>query len=96
VLVETSTCCFAWTLIPNYFNLLLQTGSTPIATVVRRLLTGYAVSFNRRHRRHGNLFQNRYKSILCQRDSYLLELIRYIHLNPVRAGIVPSGYWGRA
>jgi hypothetical protein len=55
---------------------------------MRRLLTGYAVSFNRRHRRHGQLFQNRYKSVLCQEDPYLLELVRYIHLNPLRAGIV--------
>ncbi len=55
---------------------------------MQRLLTGYAVSFNRRHRRHGHLFQNRYKSILCQEDAYLLELVRYIHLNPLRAKIV--------
>ena len=52
------------------------------------MLTGYAVNFNRRHKRYGHLFQNRYKSILCQEDTYLLELIRYIHLNPVRAGII--------
>jgi hypothetical protein len=57
---------------------------------MRRLLTGYAVSFNRRHRRLGQLFQNRYKSILCQEDKYLLELVRYIHLNPLRANIVPE------
>ena len=55
---------------------------------MRRLLTGYAVSFNRRHRRHGQLFQNRYKSILCQEDAYLRELVRYIHLNPLRARLV--------
>jgi len=55
---------------------------------MRRLLTGYAVSFNRRHKRHGQLFQNRYKSIVCQEDVYLRELVRYIHLNPIRAGIV--------
>jgi hypothetical protein len=55
---------------------------------MRRLLTGYAVTFNRRHRRHGQLFQNRYKSILCQEDIYLQELARYIHLNPMRAGLV--------
>jgi hypothetical protein len=53
-----------------------------------RLLTGYAVSFNRRHRRHGPLFQNRYKSIFCQEELYLLELARYIQLNPSRAGLV--------
>jgi len=87
LLSESNTPCFAWTLIPNHAHLLLRTGTLPIATVMRRLLTGYAVSFNRRHRRHGHLFQNRYKSILCQEDPYLLELVRYIHLNPLRAGI---------
>ncbi len=88
VLTATGTPCFAWALIPNHLHLLLRTGQTPVATVMRRLLTGYAVSFNRRHRRHGQLFQNRYKSILCQEDLYLLELVRYIHLNPLRAGLV--------
>jgi hypothetical protein len=68
--------------------LLLKTGLTPIAFVMRRLLTGYAVSFNRRHRRHGQLFQNRYKSFLCEEDVYLKELVRYIHLNPLRAKII--------
>jgi putative transposase len=88
ILTDTKTSCFAWALIPNHLHLLLRTGVAPIATVMRRLLTGYAVSFNRRHRRHGQLFQNRYKSILCQEDPYLLELVRYIHLNPLRAGLV--------
>jgi putative transposase len=85
ILTETQTCCLAWALIPNHTHLLLRTGPTPISTVMRRLLTGYAVSYNRRHRRQGHLFQNRYKSILCQEDTYLLELVRYIHLNPLRA-----------
>ena len=53
---------------------------------MRRLMTGYAVTFNKRHKRIGHLFQNRYKSIACEEDPYLLELIRYIHLNPLRAG----------
>lgn len=57
---------------------------------MRRLLTGYAVIFNLRHKRSGNLFQNRYKSIVCEEDPYLLELVRYIHLNPFRAGIVKN------
>jgi putative transposase len=90
ILAETQTFCFAWALIPNHAHILLRTGQTPLATVMRRLLTGYAVSYNRRHRRHGHLFQNRYKSILCQEDPYLLELVRYIHLNPLRAKIVKS------
>jgi len=77
VVVETSTTCLAWALMPNHFHLLLRTGHSPIAGVMRRVLTGYAVTFNRRHKRHGHLFQNRYKSILCQEEPYLLELGRY-------------------
>jgi hypothetical protein len=53
-----------------------------------KLLTGYVVNFNRRHKRSGHLFQNRYKSIICEDDPYLLELTRYIHLNPLRAGLL--------
>jgi len=90
ILKETGTQCYAWTLIPNHFHLLLKSGLVPISQVMRRLLTGYAVSYNRRHRRSGHLFQNRYKSILCQKDPYFLELVRYLHLNPLRAGIVSS------
>ena len=71
VLSETSSKCFAWALIPNHFHLLLRTGTCPLPTVMRRLLTGHAMNFNRRHRRSGQLFQNRYKSILCQMDTYL-------------------------
>jgi hypothetical protein len=55
---------------------------------MKKLLTGYVVNFNLRHKRTGHLFQNRYKSIICEEDPYLLELTRYIHLNPVRAGMV--------
>jgi len=90
IALETDTRCYAWALIPNHFHLVLKTGRKPIATVMRRLLTGYAGSYNRRHRRCGHLFQNRYKSILCQEDAYLKELVRYIHLNPLRAGLVDS------
>jgi putative transposase len=57
---------------------------------MRRLLTGYAQGFNRRHKRRGHLFQNRYKSIVCEEEPYLLELVRYIHLNPVRAALVKN------
>ncbi len=88
ILEQTQTACFAWALIPNHFHLLLRTGNAPVATVMRRLLTGHAIYYNRRYKRHGHLFQNRYKSILCQEDAYFLELIRYIHLNPLRAGLV--------
>ena len=63
---ETKTSCYAWALIPNHFHLLLRTGTAPLSSVMRRLLTGYAVSYNLRHHRYGHLFQNRYKSILLR------------------------------
>ena len=88
IIKDTETSCFAWAIIPNHFHLILKTGNVPIATVMRKLLTGHALWYNRRHRRSGHLFQNRYKSILCQEDTYLLELVRYIHLNPLRARLV--------
>ena len=59
VFSETGTKCFAWALIPNHFHLLLRTGACLLATVMRRLLTGHAMNFNRRHRRSGRLFPNR-------------------------------------
>lgn len=90
LLPYTKTSCYAWAFIPNHAHFLFRTGEVPIATLMRRLLTGYAVAFNLRHKRSGQLFQNRYKSILCQEDIYLKELVRYIHLNPIRAGIVKS------
>jgi REP element-mobilizing transposase RayT len=84
----TGTEVLAWSLMPNHFHLLLRSGEVGLSTVMRRLMTGYVVSFNLRHRRHGHLFQNRYKSVVCEEESYLLELVRYIHLNPLRARVV--------
>jgi REP element-mobilizing transposase RayT len=90
LLEKTGTTCFAWALLQNHFHLLLRTSQVKLATFMRRLLTGYAVVFNLRHQRCGHLFQNRYKSLVCQEDEYLLELVRYIHLNPLRANVVPD------
>ena len=81
---------YAWALMPNHFHLLLRTGNLPLSSAMQVLLGGYAGAFNRRHRRAGHLFQNRFKSTLVQHDPYFLELVRYIHLNPVRARIVPD------
>lgn len=88
LVTETKTSVYAWCLVPNHFHLFTRTGAAPLSTVMRRLLTGYAVSFNRRHRRSGHLFQNRFKSIVVEQEPYFLELVRYIHLNPVRAHLV--------
>lgn len=88
LLEKTDTTCFAWVLMRNHFHLLLRTSQVKLATFMRRLLTGYAVVFNLRHERSGHLFQNRYKSLACQEEEYLLELVRYIHLNPLNAHVV--------
>ena len=88
VVKEGQASCFAWALIPNHAHILLRTGFVPLPKIMRRLLTGYAVSFNLRHRRSGHLFQNRYRSIVCEEEVYLLELVRYIHLNSIRVGLV--------
>ncbi|UCE52696.1 MAG: transposase [Desulfobacterales bacterium] len=85
---ETATPCYAWAFMSNHVHLLFRTGNIPLSTIMRRLLTGYAQQFNRRHKRHGQLFQNRFKSFLCEEEPYLLELVRYIHLNPIRARMV--------
>jgi putative transposase len=92
ILGDTETLCYAWSLMPNHFHLLLLPTRFKLAVVMRRLLTGYAVTFNLIHNRVGHLFQNRYKSIVCDKDVYLLELVRYIHLNPIRAGLVETLY----
>jgi len=88
VLGEGGGVCYAWSLIPNHFHLLMRTGSGTLVRVMQRLMTGYAVNFNFRQRRVGHLFQNRYKSVICEEEPYLLELVRYIHLNPLRARLV--------
>ena len=88
VLGEGQGVCYAWSLMPNHFHLLLRTGKGTLVRVMQRLMTGYAVNFNFRHRRAGHLFQNRYKSIVVEEEAYLLELVRYIHLNPLRARLV--------
>jgi putative transposase len=79
---------YAWALLPNHAHLLVRTGQRPLPQSMRSLLTGYAGAFNRHHHRVGHLFQNRYKSIVVEDDPYLLELVRYLHLNPLRAKLV--------
>ena len=74
----------------NHAHVLLRSGPPGLPTLMRRLLSGYATSYNRRHRRYGHLFQNRYQSIVCEEDPYFKELGRHIHLNPFRAKLVDS------
>jgi putative transposase len=70
---ETQTACYAWAFMSNHAHFLFKSGNAGISTLMRRLLTGYAIYFNRRYIRHGQLFQNRYKSIICQEDIYLKD-----------------------
>src|SRR3989442_8289098 len=85
---------YAYCLMTNHVHLLIERQADTIGRLMHRVLTGYSQYYNRRYRRVGHLLQGRYKSILCQSDRYLAELVRYIHLNPVRAGMVnqPEDY----
>jgi REP element-mobilizing transposase RayT len=76
---------YAWCLMPNQVHALIRTGPMPLSRVIQRWAGAYAVAFNRRYARVGHLFQNRFKSIVVDEEQYLLELVRYIRLNPVRA-----------
>lgn len=89
-ITEAKCSVYAWVLMTNHVHLLFKSGGQGISSVMRKLLTWYAIYFNRRHGRTGHLFENRYKSILCEEDTYLLALTRYIHLNPIRAGLVKT------
>ncbi len=78
---------YAYCLMSNHFHLLIQTDACTSSAIMQPLLTSYARHFNDRYDHVGHVFQGRYKALLCQRDGYLLHLVRYIHLNPVRAGM---------
>lgn len=85
---------YAYCLMPNHLHLIVEMRKDALSRVMHRLLTAYSGYYNRKNRRVGHLFQSRYKAILCQADQYLAELVRYIHLNPVRAKMVrrPGAY----
>ena len=87
LLPRTETRCYAYCLMPNHVHLLLEPGSRPLSQIMQPLQLSYSLYFNRQYRHVGHVFQGRYTAILCERDGYLLELVRYLHLNPVRAGI---------
>lgn len=80
----------AWTIMPNHFHLLVEVGEQPLQRAMHRLLVGFSNYYNRRFEHRGHVFMTRYRSILVQKEGYYLELVRYIHLNPMRAGLVGS------
>lgn len=88
VLARSGATCLAWSLMPTHFHLLFRTASEPLSNVMQRQLGSYARSFNLRHGRVGYLLQGRFRSIVVQEELYLRVLVRYIHRNPLEAGIV--------
>jgi len=85
-----SFCLYAYALMRNHLHLLLEVGEVSLSRIMQSLLSRYGRYFNMRHGEVGHLLQGRYKAIVCDKDAYLLELVRYIHLNPVRAKIVEA------
>jgi len=85
---------YTYCLMPNHVHLLVRTGAVPLAKFMQGVQQSYTQRFNRVHDKVGHLFQGRYRAIICQDEPYLATLIRYIHLNPVRAGLVddPGAY----
>jgi putative transposase len=79
---------YAYTLLPTHVHLLIEVGDYPLSRLMQNLQFRYTRNFNIKYKNYGHLFQGRYKAILCERDSYLLELSAYIHLNALRAGLV--------
>lgn len=81
---------YAYVLMNNHVHLLIQTQEIPLSKILQGINQRYTIYFNKKYKTIGHLFQGRYKAILCDKDEYLLTLIKYIHLNPVRAGIVKN------
>jgi REP element-mobilizing transposase RayT len=94
VITQFNWTCYAWCLMDNHYHLLIQTPDGNLSKGMRQLNGVYTQASNRRHGRVGHLFQGRFKAILVDSDAYLLELARYVVLNPVRAGMVkkPDGW----
>jgi putative transposase len=88
VCADDAATVYAWCLMSNHFHLSIRAENQSLATTMRRLLSGYVTAFNKRHNRNGHLFQNRYKSTVIDEEQYFLALLRYVHLNPVRARLV--------
>jgi REP element-mobilizing transposase RayT len=82
---ERGFILYAYVLMTNHVHLLIETMNTPISKIMQLVNLTYTQYFNKKYGKVGHLFQGRYKSFLCDRDEYLLSLVRYIHLNPVRA-----------
>lgn len=90
IILGSGARCYAWALMPNHVHLLVRTGEEVLSKWVQRLLSGYGQYLNIRRNRAGDVYGGRFKSLLCEEDNYFLELVRYIHLNPLKAGLVKN------
>src|SRR3990172_3822719 len=90
LMAEFGAKCYAYVLMPNHFQLLVQVGEAPLSKMMQRLLTSQARYFNERHHQAGHLFQGRFEARLWDGKRHLLGLVRYLHLRPVRAGLCQS------
>ena len=88
VLRESNATLLAYCLMGNHFHFVIKTTIVPLSSIIQRILTGYALTFNQKYSRTGHLFQGRHQSVLCRDDYQLLCQIRYVEMNPVRAGLV--------
>ncbi len=79
---------YAYCLLPNHFHILLKVKKYTLTTIMQKLMTSYTMYINKKHDRVGHVFQGRYQSIIVEKETYLLQVLRYIHLNPVKAGFV--------
>lgn len=85
---EVDFLIYGYVLMGNHYHLIMRTPNEHISTIMHMINSRYAIRFNTKYQRKGHLFQGRYKGILVDKDEYLLELSRYVHLNPVKAGLV--------
>jgi putative transposase len=90
VRLQTDVEVYAFVLMPNHVHLLVRRRHVPVGKVMQAILSSYALYYHNRHGTVGHLFQGRYKALLCEDETYLLTLVRYIHRNPVRAGLSTS------
>ncbi len=84
---------YAYVLMSNHVHLLVETYTTPLSKFMQGLQFTYTRSYNRRYAKIGHLFEGRYKAIVCDREAYLLELVRYVHLNPARLRRPRDPWW---
>lgn len=78
---------YCYCLLPNHYHLLIKTKEDPLGKIMKSLQTAFSVYFNKKYNRVGPVFSGRYRSIICQKDEYLTQVSKYIHLNPVKAGL---------